>query len=73
MAALKNLIIVTTLLVAGTSLATAQNAPAGQPPAPAAGNPTAPAPSAKSTTKSKHKQAKPAKPAKPPADTSPKQ
>ena len=68
MATLKNLIIVTTLLVVGTSLAIAQNAPASQPPAPAAGNTAAPAPSAKST-KSKQKKAKPAKP----ADAAPKQ
>ena len=70
MATLKNLIIVATLLVIGTSLAIAQNAPASQPPAPAAGNTAAPAPSAKST-KSKQKKAKAAKPA--PADAAPKQ
>jgi len=59
MLTLKNLTIITTLLVAGTSVAIAQNGPAtgGQPPAgSAAGNPGAPAPSAKSTHK--HKQVK---------------
>ena len=59
MSALKNLAIIATLLVAGTSLAIAQNGPAtgGQPPAgSAAGTSGAPAPTAKSTHK--HKQAK---------------
>jgi hypothetical protein len=63
MTTLKNLIIIVTLLVAGTSLAIAQNGPAtgGQPPAgTAAGNPGAPKPSAKSTHK--HKQVKQAPP-----------
>jgi len=60
METLKKLTIVATLLVAGTSLAIAQNGPAtgGQPPpsGAAAGNPAAPGPSAKSAHK--HKQAK---------------
>jgi hypothetical protein len=59
MSALKNLTIIATLLVAGTSVAIAQNGPAtaDQPPAgSAAGTSGAPAPTAKSTHK--HKQAK---------------
>ena len=63
MTTLKNLIIIATLLVAGASLAIAQNGPAtgGQPPAgTAAGNPGTPKPSAKSTHK--HKQVKQAPP-----------
>jgi hypothetical protein len=59
MKTLKNLAIIATLLVAGTSLAIAQNGPAtgGQPPAGSAvGASGAPAPSAKSTHK--HKQVK---------------
>jgi hypothetical protein len=70
MEVLKTPTIVVTLVVAATSLAIAQNAPAtgGQPPASgaAAGNPAAPGPSAKSTHK--HKQAKQA-----PASTNTKQ
>jgi hypothetical protein len=64
MATLKNLTIVATLLVAGTSLAIAQYGPAtgGQPPVSggAAGNPAAPGPSAKSTHKHKHVKQAPA-------------
>ena len=60
MTTLKSLTIITTLLVAGISLAIAQNAPAtgGQPPVSgsAADNPAASGPSAKSTHK--HKQVK---------------
>jgi hypothetical protein len=59
MSALKNLTIIATLLVVGTSVAMAQYGPAtGAQPAAgsAAGNPGAPAPSAKSTHK--HKQVK---------------
>jgi hypothetical protein len=69
MTSLKNLTIIAVLLVAGTSLAIAQNGPAtgGQPPAgTAAGNPGAPGLSTKSTHK--HKQVKQA-----PADTGTKQ
>lgn len=59
MTSVKNLAITAALLIAGTSLAIAQNGPAtgGQPPAgTAAGTSGAPAPSAKSTHK--HKQVK---------------
>ena len=69
MTTLKSLTIIGTLLVAGTSLAIAQNAPAtgGQPPAAGgAANPATPGPSTKSTHK--HKSAKTA-----PAPTNTKQ
>ena len=59
MPSLKNLAIIATPLIAGTSLAIAQNGPTtgGQPPAgTVAGTSGAPAPSAKSTHK--HKQVK---------------
>jgi hypothetical protein len=64
MTTLKSLTIIATLLVAGTSLAIAQNAPptGGQPPAAggAAGNPATPKPSAKSTHKHKSVKTAPA-------------
>jgi hypothetical protein len=56
MTTLKNLTIIAMLLVAGTSVAIAQYDAAQPPAASAAGNPGAPAPSAKSTHK--HKQVK---------------
>jgi hypothetical protein len=72
MAALKNLTIGATLLIIGTSMAMAQNAPAtnGQPPVSsgaATGGAAGPGPSAKSTKK--HKQTKKA----PAATTTPQQ